>query len=117
MGFTITTNDEKVSRLFEPCAASVADRLKGLEKLHSSGIRTFAFIGPLLPGRPEELVASLHGMVDRVFIDRMNYLGQVKSFYRQHKLDWAMEDDFFQEYKARLVSELKKRKMQFEAVF
>ena len=117
VGFTITTNDEKVSRLFEPCAASVADRLKGLEKLHSSGIRTFAFIGPLLPGRPEELVASLHGMVDRVFIDRMNYLGQVKSFYRQHKLDWATEDDFFQEYKARLVSELKKRKMQFEAVF
>jgi len=28
-----------------------------------------------------------------------------------------MEDGFFQEYKARLVSELKKRSMKFEAIF
>jgi len=117
VGFTITTNDEKMARLFEPGAASVRERFEALETLHSSGIRTFAFIGPLLPGNPEKLVASLHGIVDRVFIDRMNYLGQVKAFYRRHKLDWAMEDNFFQEYKTRLISELRKRKMNFEAVF
>jgi DNA repair photolyase len=117
VGFTITTNDEKTAELFEPGAAPVAERLTALEKLHSSGIRTFAFIGPLLPGKPEELVAALHGLVDKVFIDRMNYLGQIKAFYRLQELEWATEDDFFQEYKTRLISELKKRKMKFEAVF
>jgi len=117
VGFTITTNDEKIARFFEPGAASVAERLKALEKLHSSGIRTFAFIGPLLPGDPEKLVADLDGLVDRVFIDRMNYLNQTKAFYRQLKLEWATEDDFFQEYKGRLTSELKKRRIKFEAVF
>lgn len=117
VGFTITTNEEKIARVFEPGAASVADRLKALETLHSSGIRTFAFIGPLLPGKPEQFVARLHGLVDRVFIDRMNYLGQVKPFYRWQKLEWATEDDFFQEYKTRLISEMRKRKMKFEAIF
>jgi DNA repair photolyase len=117
VGFTVTTTDEKIARLFEPGAASVAERLKALEKLHSSKIRTFAFIGPLLPGDPEKLVADLEGLVDRVFIDRMNYLNQTKAFYRRLNLEWAAQDEFFQEYKARLISELKKRKMKFEAVF
>jgi DNA repair photolyase len=117
VGFTITTNDERIARFFEPGAASVAERLEALEKLHASGIRTFAFIGPLLPGDPEKLVADLAGLVDRVFIDRMNYLNQVKAFYRQLNLEWATEDEFFQEYKGRLMSELKKRRMKFEAVF
>jgi hypothetical protein len=52
-----------------------------------------------------------------VFIDRMNYLCQIKAFYRQQKLEWATEDEFFQEYKARLISELRKRKMRLEVVF
>ncbi len=117
VGFTITTNDEKIAGFFEPGAASVGDRMKVLERIHSSGIKTFAFIGPLLPGDPEKLVADLDGSVDRVFIDRMNYLSQIKSFYRQLNLEWATEDEFFQEYKARLTSELKKRGMKFEAVF
>jgi len=47
----------------------------------------------------------------------MNYLNQIKASYRQLKLEWAAEDEFFQEYKARLTSELKKRRMKFEAVF
>ncbi len=117
VGFTITTNDEKTAGFFEPGAASVAERLKALEKLHATGIRTFAFIGPLLPGDPEELVADLEGLVDRVFIDRMNYLNQIKAFYRRLGLEWATEDEFFQEYKGRLTSELKKRRIPFQAVF
>jgi DNA repair photolyase len=117
VGFTITTNDEKIAALFEPGAASIGERLEALERLHSSGIRTFAFIGPLLPGAPEKLVLALEGLVDKVFIDRMNYLGQVKAFYRQQKLEWATEDEFFHEYKARLISELRKRRMKFEAIF
>ena len=117
VGFTITTGDEKIAKLFEPGASSVSERLKALEKLRTSGIKTFAFIGPLLPGDPEKLVADLAGLVNRVFIDRMNYLNQIKAFYRQQNLEWATEDEFFQEYKTRLISELKKRKMDFQAVF
>jgi len=117
VGFTISTNDEKIAGFFEPGAASVAERFKALAKLQTSGIKTFAFIGPLLPGNPEKLISDLDGLVDRVFIDRMNYLNQVKAFYRQLNLEWATEDEFFQEYKTRLASELKKRRIKFEAAF
>lgn len=117
VGFTITTNDEAIAKLFEPSAAPVNERLKALERIHSSGIKTYAFIGPLLPGNPEKLVADLSGLVNKVFIDRMNYLSSMRGFYRQVGLESAMEDEFFLEYKARLTSELKKRKMEFEVVF
>ena len=117
LGFTITTDDDRVAKLFEPGASSVKDRLDSLEKLHKEGVRTFAFVGPILPGDPENLVAALDGKVDMVLIDRMNYLYAVKGYYRKLGLSREMSDEFFHEFKERLVTELTKRKMDFEVVF
>jgi DNA repair photolyase len=117
VGFTITTDDEQVAKLFEPRAAPIEERIGALEKIHSLGIKTFAFIGPLLPGNPEKLIKTLKGKVDKVFIDRMNYMSSIKGFYRQVGLQEETADRFFHEYKERLISELKKRKMKFEALF
>ncbi len=117
IGFTITTDDEKTAKLFEPRAASVKERLKALEKIHSKGIKTFAFIGPLLPGNPEKLVEHLEGIADRIYIDRMNYLSTVRGFYYRQNLMRATTDEFFREYKKRLINVLKKKKMKFEDLF
>lgn len=117
VGFTITTGDERVARQFEPRATSVKDRLKALEKIHASGIKTHAFIGPLLPGNPEKLAQNLEGKVDYVYIDRMNYMNSIKGFYRQQGWEKETTDNFFGEQKKRLTSELKKRKMKYEALF
>jgi DNA repair photolyase len=117
VGFTITTDDEQVAKLFEPRAASVDERLRALEKIRSLGIKTFAFVGPLLPGDPEKLIERLEKKVDNIFIDKMNYLHSVRGFYRQLGLQRKMTDGFFREYKERLVYELKKRRMKFEVLF
>jgi len=117
VGFTITTDDDRVAKLFEPGASSVKDRLYSLKQLHIKGIRTFAFVGPILPGNPENLIAALDGKADRVLIDRMNYPNTVKGFYYELGLRKEMTDGFFNEFKERLVTELKKRKMDFEVVF
>ena len=117
IGFTITTEDEKTAKLFEPRAAPVKERIKALEKIHSKSIKTFAFIGPLLPGDPENLIERLEGKVDRVYIDKMNYLGTIRGFYYQQNLMRATTDEFFREYKKRLINALKKRKMKFEDLF
>ncbi len=117
VGFTITTINERISRLFEPRASPVKDRLKALEKIRPAGIRTFAFIGPLLPGNPEKLIEELEEKVDIVFIDRMNYLSSIRGFYDQLGLQEETTDRFFFEYKERLTSELKKRRMQFQVLF
>jgi DNA repair photolyase len=117
VGFTITTDEGLVAAQFEPGANPVEERLRGLETLHSSGVTTFAFIGPLLPGNPERLIESLEGKVDTVLIDRMNYVYSVKGFYRQLGLEGTMTDRFFREYRERLISELEKRNMKFQALF
>ncbi len=49
VGFTITSLDDKVSRFLEVNAPPVSSRLTALNKLHRAGIRTYAFIGPILP--------------------------------------------------------------------
>ena len=117
VGLTIATDDEKMTKLFEPNASTVRQRLDALEKIHSKGIKTFVFIGPILPGNPEELVESLAGKVDKVLIDKMNYMSSIKAFYCQHNLRPATTPEFFCEHKRRLVTELRKRHMKFEAVF
>lgn len=49
VGFTITSLDDKVSRFLEVNAPPVSSRLTVLKKLHRAGIKTYAFIGPILP--------------------------------------------------------------------
>jgi DNA repair photolyase len=117
VGFTITTNNERITKLFEPQASPVKERIKALKILHDAGLRTFAFIGPLLPGNPEELVNHLAGKVDYVYIDKMNYAGTIREFYRYHGLEDALKDTFFREYRDRYVSELKKNGIVYETLF
>ncbi len=117
VGFTITTDDERIARLFETKASPVKERIKALEKIHSMGINTFAFIGPLLPGNPEKLVAALEGITDRVYIDRMNYLSAIRGFYNRLGLNQAATESFFRKSRERLVEELQRKNMKFEALF
>lgn len=97
VGMTITTDDERLARVFEPGAPPVAARIEALGVIRSRGIRTFAFIGPLLPGNPQKLIAALGGKVDRILIDRMNYLPTIAGFYRRLRLDEAMTERFFRD--------------------
>lgn len=93
VGFTITTADEKIRRIFEPGSPPISKRVEALATLHSAKIKTFAMIAPLLPGS-ENLVNSLKGKVDHVLIDRLNYHYADGTFKKRH-MEWAMEDEFF----------------------
>jgi hypothetical protein len=65
----------------------------------------------------EKLAQNLEGKVDYVYIDRMNYLSSIKGFYKQMGFQKETTDSFFHEYKQRLTSELKERKIKYEALF
>jgi DNA repair photolyase len=95
VGFTITTADEKVRRIFEPGAPPVAARVEALGILHAEGIRTFVMIAPLLP-HAEGLADMLRGRVDHVLIDRYNYHYADRA-YRKHGMQQALDEDFFLE--------------------
>lgn len=105
VGVTITTDDEDVRRILEPGAGEIPDRLQTLDELHSHGVRTFAFVGPILPMRdPEALARRIAPCVDLVYLDRMNYPRKVLSLYR----DRGWEEFLSEEYAMRIVSVFRK---------
>lgn len=93
VGFTITTADEKIRKIFEPGAPSSSKRIEALANLHSNGISTFAMIAPILPGA-EGLVSALQGKVENVLLDKLNY-HYADSTYKRYGMQWAMEESFF----------------------
>jgi len=78
-GVTITTPDEGLGRLIEPWASSVSERLALIEEARSKGLRTYLFLGPLMPGLSDtpEIVARMLKTardlgVAHVYVDRLN---------------------------------------------
>ena len=49
VGFTITTLNEEIRRKTEPKASSGEARVNALEEIKERGIRTFIFLGPIMP--------------------------------------------------------------------
>jgi DNA repair photolyase len=117
VGMTLTTDDERIAWMFEPGASPVGERIAALDKIHSRGIRTFAFVGPLLPGGPEGLISALAGRVDKILVDRMNYLETVIGFYRKIGLSESATDEFFHEQARRIAREAAKRGLPCEILF
>lgn len=117
VGFTIATDDETIAGMFEPRASPVGERVEVLREFKAAGVSTFAFAGPLLPGDPEKLATILAGAVDRVLVDRMNYVPAVKAFYARHGLLDALTDPFFNAQSTRLAKALRARGIRVETVF
>ncbi|MGA2229018.1 MAG: radical SAM protein [Syntrophobacteraceae bacterium] len=93
VGFSVTTADDGIRALFEPDAPSIEARLRALDELHRSGIKTYAMIGPILHGA-ELLAEALAGKVDYILVDRMNY-NYANWVYTKYRLQDNLSDDFF----------------------
>jgi len=63
VGFTIITLDDERARLVEPKAPPPTARAKALASLSENGIRTWVFLGPLIPGLNDGR-DSISGVVD-----------------------------------------------------
>lgn len=89
VGMTVTTDDDSIRAAFEPHAPTIAARIHALKTLHERGIKTYVFVGPILPMNPVELAAMLAGNVDSALVDSMNYPGKSAAIYRKLGLqDW-----------------------------
>jgi len=74
VGMTITSLDDHASKIFEPGASLPKERIKALALLKRRGIKTYAFIGPILPGitNLKEILGELKGKVDFVMFESLN---------------------------------------------
>lgn len=64
VGFSIASLDQELVSLFEPATPPVKSRLDALARLAESGIRTYAFCGPLLP-----FLSDSNEGIDRLFAE------------------------------------------------
>lgn len=65
VGVSITTTDDQLSAFLEDQAPKAASRLETLSRLQQAGIRTYAFLGPLLPHFRYDAEA-LHALIEAV---------------------------------------------------
>jgi DNA repair photolyase len=79
------------------------DRIQALKTLYESGIRTYAFIGPILPMNPEKLSEKVNPHVHAVLIDRMNYVSKTRKIYERMKSDEWLDSSFIDEIVSRLT--------------
>jgi DNA repair photolyase len=93
VGFSVTTADDRIRKLFEPGAPPIDERVRALDELHRAGIKTYAMIAPMLPGS-ENLAEILAGKIDHVILDRMNY-HYADWVYRKYGLLDKMTDEYF----------------------
>jgi DNA repair photolyase len=93
VGFSITTADEEIRKIFEPGASPIKERIRALDVLHSRGIPTFVMIAPILP-RASGLIEQVPGKVAHILIDRLNY-SYANRVYENSGMGWAREDAFF----------------------
>jgi len=108
-GFSVPTADDEVRRHFEPRAASVAERLAGLDALRREGARTLAVVQPMLPGSVEALADALAARCDSVSMDVLRSLEGAETDFRDGPYAYAA-DPGWQEQQARgLVDALRER--------
>lgn len=79
VGMTTTSTDDAVSQSFEVYAPLVSRRFRCLEQLSYAGLRTYAFIGPLLPhyycdpSSLERLFCRLNDVgVHTIYVEHLN---------------------------------------------
>jgi len=115
VGFSITTADDDVRKLFEPYASQIEERIKALAELHGAGIRTYAMIAPILPGA-EPLPEALEGKVDYILVDRMNY-NHANWVYKKYGLCDSHTDDFFTQTSRKLAERCRESGIECRLVF
>ncbi|MBI5127024.1 radical SAM protein [Candidatus Roizmanbacteria bacterium] len=86
VGLTVTSTSDKISRYFEKYAPPVSARLKALKILNDNGIKTYAFIGPLLPHfvvQTEELEKLFKSLsetgTEDLFIEHLNLAKYIRN--------------------------------------
>ncbi len=82
VGFTVNSFDERTKNLFEPGSVSVERRIEAMMKVHEAGIRTYAFVGPIIPGLTdvEGVIAATRDFAGHYWFELLNLRGAGKGF-------------------------------------
>src|SRR5258708_7073132 len=124
VSFSLTTNREEISNLYEPHCAPIAQRLETIRDLRAAGIDTFATLAPLLRCDPEELAGLALEATDRDIIGDALHIRSVKpngattraaafGISRRHDHSEWLEKEFQEEVAARIERAVSKAGRRF----
>jgi len=84
VGFTINSFSKEQKEIFEPAASSNEARAKALGILKDNGIRTFAFVSPIIPGLIDlrSVIKETKTLVDYYWFEYLNIRGAGSEFMR-----------------------------------
>lgn len=105
VGFSITTDQERVRRVLEPKAPLLAARLMALRQLYEAGLYTWVFVAPILPLDPVRLVRSVAPFIHDLKADPLNYREKVRGIFGQEGWEYALTDEYFLRTEAALFQE------------
>jgi len=69
VGITLTTLDDSLRQKMEPGASSIDERLRTLSELRENGIKTWVFLGPLMPH-----ITDVEALVDAITVIKPGYV-------------------------------------------
>ncbi|MFA4922358.1 MAG: radical SAM protein [Candidatus Neomarinimicrobiota bacterium] len=87
-GLTIVTMDENLRGEIEPGASTIAARVEALRQLKTAGLKTYIFVGPILPYLTgwKQIVRQTREFADYYLFDHTNPSGCIWSHIR----DWLI---------------------------
>lgn len=78
ISFSITTNDDRIRKIFEPRCESIPDRLRAIAELRAAGLNIYATVAPILPCEPKELAELLVAASDNPVIGDPLHIRETK---------------------------------------
>jgi DNA repair photolyase len=117
VGFTITSTDDRISRYFEKKAPNVSQRFEAMRELNTKNIRTYAFVGPLLPHYAAEptILDELFGRIAKtgtkeLYVEHINLSKYILDRLKKEmpSMDKETMERFYSSRKAEYRDELNK---------
>jgi DNA repair photolyase len=98
VGVTLTALDDKVRQKLEPGASSVEERLHALGELSENGIKTWVFLGPVMPH-----ITDVEVLVDAIAAAKPGYV--LVDRLRLKEGVWDRVSEFIRNFKPELLEE------------
>lgn len=110
VGITLTALDDAMREKIEPGATSVSERLRTLTELRENGIKTWVFLGPVMPH-----ITEVDALVDAIADVKPEYV--LVDRLRLKEGMWERVREFIEGWKPELICEYEKIFQESEEYF
>jgi DNA repair photolyase len=125
VGFTIISLEEEKSRKLERFASPPKERVKALKILKENGIKTFVFIGPIIPftriKEIERIVKETKEFVNEFYFDKLNLkpglIEKIRKIEGFKEIEEEKMKEYYSEIKKEILSLIDKEKIKAKILF